>query len=508
VVKRAAGWFIQAQTWDDEQGQPDARPWRVRIHDRLLQAIRDGQLPPGSRLPSARQLALEWGVSRGTVDEAFAWLQADGHIERHVGVGSVVAHRSPANLPQPAPTPARREPNAATLRALSRLKPISDDPSDFPLHGQRGLRLRPQMSDVSQFPLALWRRLVAQAYHETRRDRLSYGAAAGTFELRSATVQHLALTRGLHCSPRQVIIIESALQAIGLVAQVLLEPGAEVCVCEPGHISTPRFLSLLHMQVHGIAPDAQGFDVQAARRMARRPAAVLLQPDCQYPVGTRMSRPRRQELLQWADETGAWIFEHEFLAEVAFDTASPPTLFTEDQHESVLLLGGYSPIMFPSLRLAYLVVPERLAGAFAAVRGMLGDHSPVAPQLALAQFIEGGHMAAHVRAMRELYTGRRQALLAALQRHPALAAQVQPAPAGLNACLLLPPTLLDVSLLPALAARGVAPGTLSTHARQAGLLNGLVLGFGADDEAQIVGAVEELALVHQAAAAAAANAGS
>ncbi len=502
MVKRAAGWFIQAQTRDDSQGQPDTRTWRVRIHDRLLQAIREGQLPPGSRLPSARQLAREWGVSRGTVDEAFAWLQADGHIERRVGVGSVVAQAA-ANSAAPAadaPAPKRREPNAATLRVLSRLKPISDDPSDFPLHGQRGLRLRPQMSDVSHFPLAQWRRLVAQAYHETRRDRLSYGAAAGTFELRTATAQHVALTRGMQCSPRQIIIIESALQAIGLVAQVLLEPGAEVCVCEPGHISTPRFLSLLHMQVHGIAPDAEGFDVQAARRVSLRPAAVLVQPHCQYPMGTLMSRQRRAELLQWAHETGAWIFEHEFLAEVAFDAASPPPLITEDKHESVLLLGGYSPIMFPSLRLSYLVVPERLAPAFAAVRGMLGDHSPVAPQLALAQFIEGGHMAAHVRAMRGLYTRRRNAMLEALRRHPTLAACVQAAPGGLNVCLLLPPTLPDVSLLPELAARGVAPGTLSTHAREPGLLNGLVLGFGADDEAQIADAVEQLAQVHQRAA--------
>ena len=110
VVKRAAGWFIQAQARDDSQGQPDTRTWRVRIHDRLLQAIREGQLPPGSRLPSARQLAREWGVSRGTVDEAFAWLQADGHIERRVGVGSVVAQTA-ANSAAPAadaPAPKRR----------------------------------------------------------------------------------------------------------------------------------------------------------------------------------------------------------------------------------------------------------------------------------------------------------------------------------------------------------------------------------------------------------------
>jgi GntR family transcriptional regulator / MocR family aminotransferase len=497
VIKRAEGWFIHGWPRGGEgpAGGTDNRPWRVRIHARLLDAIRSGQLPAGTRLPSARQLAADWGVSRNTVDEAFAWLQADGWIERRVGRGSVVARQLPAAPQRPPPQAARREPNEATQRALTRLRPISDDPSDYPLHGQRGLWLRPQMSDVSQFPLPLWRRLVAQAYHESQRERLSYGAAAGTIELRTATARHLALTRSMQCSPRQVIIVDSVLQAIGLVVQVLLEPGAEVCVAEPGHISTPRFLSLMNMQVHGIAPDDEGFDVAAARQVARQPAAVLLQPAGQYPLGMRLSARRRRELLDWAEASGAWILEHEFLAELGFDGSNPPPLWAEDRNESVLLTGSFSPIMFPSLRLSYLVVPERLAGTFAAVRGMLGDHTTVATQLALAHFIDRGHLADHMRQLREVYGRRRATLLGALLRQPVLAAGVRSAPTGVNACVLLPPALADAALLPALAERCVAPGALSTHARRSGQLNGLAFGFGADDEAQIAEAVRRTAEV-------------
>jgi GntR family transcriptional regulator / MocR family aminotransferase len=495
VIKRAAGWFIQGRLADTA----DTRPWRVRIHAWLVEGIRGGQLPPGSRLPSARQLAAEWGVSRGTVDEAFAWLQADGWIERRVGRGSVVAAALPATATgSVAPgAPARREPTAAALRALARLKPISDDPSDYPLHGQRGLWLRAQMTDVSRFPLPLWRRLLARAHAETQRERLSYGPAAGTVELRTAAAQHLALVRALRCTPRQLIVVESVLQGLSLVAQVLLEAGAPVCVCEPGHVSTARFFSLLHHPVHGIVPDEQGFDVQAARRAVARPAAIVVQPGNQYPSGGCMGPLRRQELLQWADETGAWIVEHEFLGEVAYHRAHPPPLWAEDQRESVILLGSFSPIMFPSLRLAYLVVPERLAGAFAAVRGMLGDHSPVAPQLALAQFITEGHMASHVRVMRELYARRRDTLAVALQAHPLLAAGLRQASAGVNSCLHLGAAWPDHALLPALVARRVAPSALSLSARHPGPLNGLVLGFGADEEADIRQAVAQLAAVVQ-----------
>jgi GntR family transcriptional regulator / MocR family aminotransferase len=501
VIKRAAGWYIQGQAWDVS----DTRPWRVRIHARLAQGMQAGQLPAGSRLPSARQLAREWGVARSTVDEAFAALQADGLIERRVGRGSFVAEHLPASTPAPAPL--RREPNAATQRALTRLQPITDDPSEKPLHGQQGLRLRPQVTDVSRFPLPLWRRLIAAAYHESQRDRLSYGAAAGAFELRSAVAQHLALTRSLDCSPRQVIIVDSPLQAFGLVAQVLLEPGSPVCVAEPGHISTPRFFSVLHMQVHGIAPDAEGFDVQAAQRRVPRPALVVVQPISQYPLGMRMGAARREELLRWAEQTGAWILEHEFLAELSFDRVNPPPLLAQDTAESVLLSGSFNPITFPSLRLSYLVVPPRLAPAFAAVRGMLGDHSAVAPQMALAQFISEGHLAAHLRLLRELYGRRRQALLDALRLHPVLQAGARPMPGGVNLCVHLPPQLSDVALQAALLPYAVAPGTLSTHARQPEGLNGLVLGFGADEETAITGAVTRLAAVLDAAQAASRSGG-
>jgi GntR family transcriptional regulator/MocR family aminotransferase len=255
----------------------------------------------------------------------------------------------------------------------------------------------------------------------------------------------------------------------------------------------------MNLVVHGIAPDADGFDVDAARAVCPRPTAVLVQPHSQYPLGARMPPARREQLLRWADDCGAWIIEHEFLGELALDGPSPPPLLAQDRGEGVLLAGSFSTVMYPSLRLAYLVVPERLAPAFAAVRGMLGDHSPVPMQLALARFIDEGHLAAQLRGLRELYLRRRAALVDTLHtrlaHEPGLGARLHVPPAGVNVCLEVPPSRPDATLLPALAARGVAPGALSLHGRELGPLNGLVLGFGSDDEPRIVAAAEAVAQV-------------
>jgi GntR family transcriptional regulator/MocR family aminotransferase len=488
VVKRAAGFFIQRPVWPEG----DTRPWRVRLHERLLAAIRSGELPPGARLPSARQLAAEWGLARGAVDEALDQLQAEGLVQRRVGRGSFVA-AGPRRAPAAAVPAARREPNQATLKALERLRTITDDPADFPLHGQRGLHLRPQVGDVSRFPLALWRRCVAAAYHESRREQLSYGPAAGLWELRAAVARHLALTRSMPCHPRQVLIVDSPQHATALVTQVLLEPGSEVCLSDPGHVSTARFFALMHMRTRTAPVDAEGLQIELARERVPHPALVMLQPAHAYPLAGTLSPARRQALLDWAAASGAWVLEHEYMSEIGLDAPVPPPLAAADRHECVLLSGSFSAVMFPSLRMSYLVLPERLAPVFSAVRGMLGDHSPVATQLALARFVDEGHLAAHLRVLRELYRQRRDTLRLALQQHGLAGPRLHRPGGGVCVCLPLPPEQDDRALVAALAARGVAPGALSAHQHERRDLNGLVLGYGHDEPPQIEAAVGVIA---------------
>lgn len=445
---------------------------RSHVYRRVLQGIRQGSLMPGARLLSARRLAAEWQVARSAVDSALARLAAEGLIERRVGDGSFVVQTLPAGTLLAAAGPA--------LAALAGSR-ASAAPGPVLLH--------PLAIDTASFPLAAWRRHVARSFDDADRACLSYGAPAGVTALREATARYLRLTRAIDCAPKQVLIVNSALHALELIVQVLLEPGERVCVEDPGFAAVARVFEQSHLQVVGVPVDEEGFDVDAARTLAPDAAALYLHPLNQYPLGHRTSAARRRALLELANSQGAWIIEGDNLAEIVHDGAAPPALWRSDRAERVLYVGTFNGVTFPSLRLAYLVVPERLVAVFAAVRGMMGDHSALAPQTALAAFIDAGQLSAHLRTLRMLYGRRRAAFMQAVQRHLDDSVRLGPTTAGTHACLHLPAPLRDVACVAALAAQGVRAEALSTMCRQDRGLNALVLGYGAQDEAQIDAAV-------------------
>jgi len=471
-----------------------AGPRRTEIYRQLLDAIRSGALPAGVRLPSARRLATAWSLPRGAVDEAFAQLQAEGLVERRVGNGSFVArHLRPA--PAPAAAPAPQPVDAATRAVLDRLARWSAESRVFATPAApagSATRLRPGMPDSASFPIAAWRRELAHVLGEEHRAGLSYGVPAGVPELREAVARHLSLTRSIHCRPEQVLIVGSPRQGIELMARVLLAPGECACVEDPGPLSMTRRFSLAHLDVVGVAPDEQGFDVDAARRLAPRAAAALLMPLHQWPTGQRTSPPRRAELLDWAHERDAWLVELDSLGEIVHDGAAPPALFSDDREGRVIFLGNFLSLMFPALRIAYLVLPESLIDVFVALRGLMGEHNPVAMQMALAGFIDHGHLATHVRAMRKLYRARRDALVQAAHEQLPAGVHLGPVDGGVHACLHLDGRWPDRALAERLNACGLAVQPLSAHVWQRGGLNGLLLGYGADDGPGIAGAVAEI----------------
>lgn len=479
---------------------------RAWVYRRVLGAVLDGRLAPGTRLPSARALALQWEVARGAIDEALAQLQREGLLERRVGDGTYVAALLPAALRAPRP---QRRPTPTSDRVLARIRPLFE----APLGEERAVEvyddvvrpraLRASMPALDVFPLALWRRFMLHAYDDPLREVLAYGTEAGVPELREATARYLRLTRSMSCGGDQVLILNSPQQAIELALQVLLEPGDRICVEDPGHISVPRLMELARLQVVGVPLDDEGFDVAAARRLAPAAAAVYLHPSQQFPLGITTSAARRGELLQWAEETGAWIIEGDYFGEIVHEREALPSLQRLDAHERVLHVGTYTSVMFPSLRLAYLVVPERLVPVFKAVRGLLGDHTETASQIALAAFIDSGAMSEHLRTLRLVYRQRRERLLAVLSRVLPPPVHVGPSPGGIHLCVHLPETLRDIDVVHRLAARGVDADALSAHVWQVRGPNGLLLGYGAYDDAAIEAAAVTVGeVLHEALAAA------
>jgi len=494
VVQATVDSFIQAH-----QPRPvDGTPRRTWVYRQVLDAVREGRLPAGARLPSARQLSVAWTVPRGAVDEAFAQLQAEGLIERRVGQGSFVsavlrqaATQARALADQPVDT--------ATRQTIARLEAWTAEARVFTSWGAEALRLQPGVPDTAQFPLAAWRRELGRALAEEHRAALSYGLPAGVTALREAVARHLTLTRAIRCRPEQVLIVGSPRQGIELTARVLLSPGQCVCVEDPGPLSMTRRFSLAHLEVLGVPVDEQGFDVGHARQHAPQAAAVLLSPLHQWPTGISTSAARRRELLDWADAMGTWVVELDSLGEIVHDGAAPPALQAGDRSGRVIFVGSFGTVTFPALRIAYLVLPEALVDVFGALRGLMGEHNAVAMQMALAGFIDGGHLAGHVRAMRQLYRTRRDALVRAVERHLPAGVRLGPVSGGTHACLHLHAHWSDLLLTERLHRRGVGVLPLSRHSWQRHGLNGLLLGYGADTEADIDRAIADIAAELQAA---------
>lgn len=488
MVKQAAGWFMQPQ----RDAASEREPHRIWVYRSVFGAILDGRLPPAARLPSARQFAAEWGVTRGVVDEAFAQLQSEGLIERRIGDGSYVCASLPPDLRGPA-TPMIREPSANTRKAIERIAPLL---APVQRNDLRERALRACMPDVSRFPLATWRRCVARSMAaDSDRSMLTFGEPAGLPMLREATARYAALTLSLRCRPEQVLIVNSAVQALDLITRVLLEPGDVVAIEDPCHVSLTRALFLAHLDVVGVPIDASGFDVDAARARAPKAAAIYLHPTNQYPTGVFTSASRRAELLRWADECGAWVIEIDYMNEFVHDAPALAPLQRMDRSDRVIYVGMFGGVAFPSLRLGYMVLPERLMGVFALVRGLFGDHSAVANQTALAAFISQGHASAHLRAMRRLYRARRDAFVAAAARLLPAFARLGPTAGAFNASLHLPPRLPDMVVVDRLAQRGVAADPLSLQTWQVLGYNGLALGYGAYSERDIEAAMAEIGAV-------------
>jgi GntR family transcriptional regulator/MocR family aminotransferase len=488
LVKRIEGALIQAMDFR----RSGAGPRRVQVYQAIVDAILDGRLPAGSRLPSARQLAQEWRVARGAVDEAFAQLQDEGLLLRRVGDGSYVAHPVPRRTPKPAAPP--REATEAAQRVLKLFAP-------YLAHSRRLETLRRQIEapllhprgwPADDFPLDKWRQCAKLAWNDAWRHSMGYGPAAGLPELRQAIARHVALTRSLACKPEQVVVINSAMQGVETAARVLLRPGDAAWVEDPGHPSLPLLLEMLHLKPTGVPLDEHGLVVAEGRARAPQASFVYLHTLTQYPLGLRTSLARQLELLQWAEASGAWILEGMFNDEIVHRAPAPPALASRDASGRVVLMGTLEGVMFPSLRIAYLVVPERLADIFVAARGLMGDHNALAAQIALARFMDEGHLNTHLRNLALRCGERRLALHEAVAELLPEDVRLSPTETGIHACIHLPPRWSDSEMVVALRARHVGAEALSTRCWQATGLNGLIVSYAAATPAQIRAAVAQI----------------
>ncbi len=455
---------------------------RDRLCAALRQAIHHGALSVGQRLPSSRVLAGDLNLSRVTVEAAYGQLEAEGYLQRRVGQGTFVAIRI-AKSPPP-----------ATRTAMPRLS----------LRGQQivhtgGCRdqQHPQAfaagsPDLRAFPLALWKQLTAQRLRLQGESLLRYGDPQGYLPLREAIAAHVNQTRGVVCDASQVIVLTSSQQALQMIATLLLDSGDSVWMEEPGYAGARNAFISAGAALTPVAVDGDGLRAEPS---LPDPRLIYLTPSHQYPTGAALSLARRLALLAQAERQQAWIIEDDYDSEFHYDGLPIPAMQGLDRHGRVLYLGTFSKSLFPSLRLAYLIVPPALAAPFVTARTVYDGHSAQLMQAVTAEFIRQGHFAAHIRYMRQLYHSRRDVLLTEVREKLSHFATAAPAAGGLQLSVWLPPGR-EAALSQQARRLGVlTPGLTAQYQTVQAQRDGWLLGFSALTPGEIRSAVERLARI-------------
>lgn len=456
------------------------------LYDALRGEILAGRLRAGARLPATRDLAARYGLARGTIVSAFEQLTAEGYIEGTVGSGTYVNPVLPEELLEAAPAndapriakPKRRLP--AFVRQLQ-------TPTIFDARAPRAFKT--DLPAVDLFPIALWAQLTTRRLRRASMTALLGCDAMGYAPLRSAIAEYLVTSRGVRCTAGQIAIVSGTQEALDVTARVLLQRGDRVCVEDPGYPGAAEIFESHGARIVPVPVDDEGIELRP--RLLHNARLLYVTPAHQFPLGSTMSLPRRLELLDRARELGAVIFEDDYDSEYRYSGKPVPALQGIDAHGLVIFSGTFSKVMFPSLRLAYLVVPEDLVDRFAAVIAMTRRHAPVLEQAALCDFITEGHFARHIRRMRGIY-GERLAKLTDCGQN---VLELSPIEAGLQTVGWLPRGRDCDAVAQAAAARNLEVVPLTRYSRRGLKRHGLQLGFAAVDERETARGMRELAKV-------------
>lgn len=468
--------------------------WRW-LYSEIRAAILDGRLKRGSRLPSERSLAKQYGLARGTVTAAFDQLRAEGYASSEIGSGTFVA----SGLPEDGMVArrVRRGPALPKSRAglSARGRMMVDGVLLLPPSQSIGKAFRNYEPAIDLFPMNLWARIAGRVLRRAPRTLYAQGNAAGFEPLRRAIAEYLGAARGVKCDAGQVIVTSGAQQALDLTARLLLEPGDSAWVedpCYPGAIFTLRAAGA---NIVPIPVDQEGLNLVAAPRAAGPVKLVYTTPANQFPLGVTLSLDRRLALLRTAVNAGAWIVEDEYDAEYRYFGRPVAALHSLDRSGSVIYIGTFTKMLFNALRLGFVVVPSRLVDAFVAARSFVDRHPPTLDQAILAEFILEGHFGHHVRRMRQIYGERMNALKEAADRHLKGAVDVVRAASGMRTIAWVKTPSSDIEIAERARSLGLDLTALSQFTIRYPQQPALILGFAGCTPAELRRGVSVLASV-------------
>ena len=453
------------------------------LYASLRGAILERRLLPGMRLPATRELARQYSLARGTVVAAFEQLKSEGYVEGSVGSGTYVSRVLPEQwLEVSSGEEARHEKRQSrkpVLSAYARRMQAFPGFEDTPIRA-----FRSNLPALDLFPIELWAKIANRVLRRAPVRLLMGCDAPGHLPLRKAVAEYLTASRGVKCDASQVAIVSGVQEALDIAARLLLDPGDRVCMENPGYVGAQLVFRAYGAEICGVGVDDEGACTQ--RLPARGVKLMYVTPGHQFPLCTTMSLARRMELLEWARRSGAVIFEDDYDGEFRYSGRPIPAMQGLGAAGLVLYAGSFSKVMFPSLRLGYLVLPEELVERAAAVKSISTRHCPVFEQAVLAGFIAEGHFTRHLRRMREVYAERLSVLLEEGKRELRGLLDLSEVEAGLQTIGWLQ-GVQGAAVAEAARARGV-----DVTALRGTRLPGLQLGFAGVRPDEIRGGVREL----------------
>jgi GntR family transcriptional regulator/MocR family aminotransferase len=474
-------------------------PLYKQLYERLRREILAGQLEHGARLPSTRTLARELGVARTTTVLAYKQLLLEGYLDSRVGQGTVVARSLPTTLFQEQTDRTQSsQTNAgktATIHLASRVRPLKEIPYPQRREGRTGGIFYGGEPGLEMFPYEIWARLIARRARQSLHEFAHYQPPAGYYPLREAIAAQIGITRGVRCTPEQIILTAGSQGALDLAVRTLLNPGEAAWLENPGYFGARGALLTAGARLVPVPVDEQGIVVEIGRKLCPEARLVSTTPSHQFPLGVTMSLGRRLALLDWAREAGAWILEDDYDSECRFSGRPLEALQGLDHAGRVLYIGTFSKVLFPALRLGYLVVPTELVEPLLAMRRFIDIHIPILEQMALFDFMNEGHFARHLRHMLNYYSQRRDLLHCELRAHLGGLLEVYAPEAGMNLVGWLPPGKDDQRAARLAAQVGIAVMAISTYSLEPLPRGGLLFGYAGTDEETIPQGVKKLAEV-------------
>jgi GntR family transcriptional regulator/MocR family aminotransferase len=456
-----------------------ATPMYDQLSEWFRHAILDGRLRPGQRVPSTRSLARELRISRVPVLSAYEQLFAEGYLETFVGAGTCVARAIPGQVPKadsPRERRASTQPHAsaAPRKVAQRVDSLRVPPQTW-ASNQGAFRVG--LPAIDHFPVTTWSKLLNRHARKPPIGQMVYGDAMGYLPLREAIAEYLGTVRAVRCDASQILITTGSQQSLQIAVHALLNAGDQTWIEDPAYPGARQALRTVGADIIPVPVDEEGLDVEAGMRLSADARAVYISPSHQFPLGVTMSAARRMQLLGWASRSGAWIIEDDYDSEYRFGGRPLASLQGMDTEDRVVYLGTFSKVMFPALRVAYMVVPKDLVPAFATVRDAFDTFSSTLYQVVLTDFIREGHFARHIRRMRALYLERRNVLLDALDTYMDGRLEVIGTQAGMQLAALLPPGVDDVGVSIKAAKLEIAARPLSICYAEPPARGGVILGY-------------------------------